>query len=101
MGRPAVGVSISLDKAIRDREWETLSEGTTDQDGRVGDLVSEGVNLMPGIYRLVFDSGNYYKQLGIASFYPYVTVVFEIRDTEHYHVPLLLNPHGYSTYRGS
>ena len=86
--------------------WEPVSTGVTDSDGRVKDLLpgfydTAGL-FAAGVYRLTFDVAAYYTQLGQECFYPDVSIVFRVNDpTEHYHVPLLLNPYGYSTYRGS
>lgn len=89
-GRPAAGLHITLET----RAGERLDAGETDADGRVGSL---GGELGPGDYVLRFDTGGY-----VAGFYPEVVVVFTIADPDqHYHVPLLLSPYGYSTYRGS
>lgn len=90
-GRPAARVGVVLET----REGHRLCEAVTDAEGRVADLAPGG--LTPGDYVLRFDSGAY-----VDGFYPEVVVVFTIgQDTEHYHVPLLLSPYGYSTYRGS
>jgi 5-hydroxyisourate hydrolase len=102
-GRPAVGVPVSLSRALQDHStWELLGEGATDADGRVTDLLAPG-SLIPGTYRLRFDTATYFAQAGIESFfYPWAEIVFHVQDVHpHYHVPLLLNPFGYSTYRGS
>ena len=99
-GRPAEGVTIILFQQ-QGENWRQVSLGTTNEDGRVADLVSKGVTMEPGIYKLKFETKAYFDKLGVVSFYPYVEITFSIIDTEHYHVPLLLNPFGYSTYRGS
>lgn len=94
-GRPASGVPVTLERA-GDAGWERVGQGTTDADGRVGDLL---VSSPPaGRYRLTFDTGSYLS----AGFYPEVSITFVVQEEEsHYHVPLLLSPFGYSTYRGS
>ncbi|GAB6985979.1 hydroxyisourate hydrolase [Nocardioides pyridinolyticus] len=89
-GRPAAGIAVRVEGA-----GVVLGEGVTDDDGRVGDL---GHGLEPGDYVVHFDTGSY---LGEGAFYPSVSVAFRIAADEHFHVPLLLNPFGYSTYRGS
>jgi 5-hydroxyisourate hydrolase len=107
-GRPAVGVPVSLSRSSQDHtSWELLAEGTTDADGRVADLLAPG-SVQPGIYRLRFDTATYFAQTGVESFfYPWAEIVFHVDPgpagsiSAHYHVPLLLNPFGYSTYRGS
>ena len=96
-GRPAAGVGVRLEHGGAE-----LAHGRTDADGRLRDLLPDGMPLQPGVYRLVFDTGAYFREAGVEAFYPHVSIDFEIRDAaQHYHVPLLLNPFGYSTYRGS
>jgi 5-hydroxyisourate hydrolase len=92
-GRPAAGVPVTLERAA-DAGWQPVGRGTTDADGRVSDLLPTPV--ADGRYRLTFDTGAYSR------FYPEVTVTFVVEGgADHYHVPLLLSPFGYSTYRGS
>ena len=100
-GKPAQGVKIVLEKLWTDGTWIELGKGETNEDGRLPGLLTEGKLLKPGVYRLVFDTASYFKKQGIKAFYPSVTIAFETFDQSHYHVPLLLNPYGYSTYRGS
>jgi 5-hydroxyisourate hydrolase len=98
-GRPAAGVPVALERAV-DSDWQPVGHGTTDGDGRVSDLQSSAPG--PGRYRLTFDTGAYFGAVGDTGFYPEVSVTFVVGDgEEHYHVPLLLSPFGYSTYRGS
>ncbi|SVD59927.1 uncharacterized protein METZ01_LOCUS412781 [marine metagenome] len=99
-GKPAEGIKIELQKRSG-TSWETLAEGITNSDGRIADLLEKDKALAPGIYRMHFHTSAYFQGLGIKSFYPEVSIVFETFDESHYHVPLLLNPFGYSTYRGS
>ena len=95
-GRPAAGVPVVLERLIDDR-WEAVGRGATDADGRARDLLTAAPE--GGPYRLVFDTGAYF---GPGGFYPEVLVTFLVEHgEEHYHVPLLLSPFGYSTYRGS
>ncbi len=94
-GLPAAGVGVVLE-AWEDNGWRPLATAVTDEDGRAPDLGE--ADLGAGVHRLVFATGEY---LGPAAFYPEVTVVIEVRDEQHLHVPLLLAPYGYSTYRGS
>ena len=101
-GRPAAGVQIRLERG-EDGGWVPASQGQTDGDGRLR-LAGDGRNTAfePGVYRITFATGAYFSARGTASFYPEVTITFEITDRdEHYHVPLLLSPYAYSTYRGS
>lgn len=101
-GRPAVGVPVALALSVGPNEWRSVGRGETDSDGRVGNLMPSGAALSPGIYRLVFDTGRYFEAQGIRAFYPYVMIAFQTAPGErHYHVPLLLGPFGYTTYRGS
>ena len=104
-GKPAAGVTVILfqqdpaDPVTAD--WRQIAIGTTNDDGRVPDLLQKDVVLEPGAFKLKFDIKPYFESQGLPCFYPYVEIVFNIADSEHYHVPLLLNPFGYSTYRGS
>ena len=103
LGRPAAGVKVRLErvKAIG-AQPEILGQGATDEDGRLRDLAPPGPALLPGTYRLTFDTGGYFEAQELEGFYPQVSIDFDVRDgLEHYHVPLLLAPYGYSTYRGS
>jgi len=101
-GRPAAGVPITLEAQDSAGAWRELSKGTTNSDGRVKDFLPAGTNLEPGLYRMTFHTADYFRTHAVRGFYPYVSVVFEIHSAgEHYHVPLLLSPFGYSTYRGS
>jgi 5-hydroxyisourate hydrolase len=101
-GQPAGGVSVHLELQGNDGDWHALGTGATDIDGRLRDLLPDDFNLQPGFYRLTFETVAYFEAQGLKSFYPHVVVVFLVEDTrQHYHVPLLLSPFGYSTYRGS
>jgi 5-hydroxyisourate hydrolase len=100
-GRPAEGVAVRLER-LGARSGEELARGATDADGRLRDLLPGSAPLEPGTYRLVFETEAYFDRKGVEHFYPEVGVVFTVRDgREHFHVPLLLSPFGYSTYRGS
>ena len=99
-GRPAAGVEVTCE-LLDGNDWRALTTGRTDDDGRVGDLVERG-DLTAGIHRLTFATGAWAAESGDTTFYPSVTVTFEVTaPDEHHHVPLLLSPFGYSTYRGS
>jgi 5-hydroxyisourate hydrolase len=99
-GRPAEGVPVVLDRKDGGT-FTRLKEAKTDADGRVKELIGEG-QLLAGTYRITFDTSTYFAKQGIDGFYPEASILFVIRDAEaHYHVPLLLSPFGYSTYRGS
>jgi 5-hydroxyisourate hydrolase len=97
-GRPAAGVAVVLYQNYRGT-WHELARSATDADGRAKDLGPE--QLAPGRYRLNFGTGDYYAGLATVTFFPEVDLVFDVTDAEHYHVPLLLSPFAYSTYRGS
>ncbi len=98
-GCPAADVAITLEVQT-DNGWQTLASASTDADGRV--LSGFGDQAPAGVYRLTFDTEGYYARQGLECFYPAVTIAFKLTDTTaHYHVPLLLNQWGYSTYRGS
>jgi 5-hydroxyisourate hydrolase len=96
LGLPAVGVAVRLESS----EGARLATGSTDRDGRIPDLLAS--SLAPGHYRLVFETGAYHAATGQTGFYPEVAITFAITDeSQHHHVPLLLAPFAYSTYRGS
>src|SRR6185369_14633795 len=100
-GVPARGVPVVLGRQT-ESGWEIIGKGETDDDGRLKDLLAPGAVLQTSNYRLTFDTGAYFAWQQIEGFYPQVTVAFIVRNTaQHYHVPLLLSPFGYSTYRGS
>lgn len=98
-GRPAAGIDVELAHRGSDG-WNTVATGTTNEDGRIGDLGPE--TLASGTYRVTFDTGAYFAQKQVATFYPEVSISFSVDTNEkHYHVPILLSPFAYSTYRGS
>lgn len=94
-GRPASDVGVRLESA----DGVEIAAGRTDADGRIRELGPD--DLAAGTYRLVFDTAGYFAATGQAAFYPEVVITFDADPTEHYHVPLLLAPYAYSTYRGS
>ena len=99
-GRPAAGVRVEL-QFRSGGDWKSIGAGLTDANGRCGSLMGEE-QLQPGAYRLLFDVGSYFRNLQAETFYSEIPIVFEIaRPEPHYHVPLLISPFGYSTYRGS
>lgn len=100
-GRPAAGVRVVMEASTTDG-WDRVGATTTDDDGRAPGLLDTDAAVEPGVYRLTFDTGAWFAERGVPCFHPHVTVAFEIADgDDHYHVPLLLSPFGYSTYRGS
>ncbi len=101
-GRPARGIAVTLQIARAPDRWTELARGTTGDDGRVEQFDPPLAPLETAVYRLRFATGAYFAALGVGAFYPEVSVVLQIDDPDqHYHVPLLLSPFGYSTYRGS
>lgn len=100
-GIPAAEVTIKLERYNNsDKTWKTIDEKITDKNGRIGNFLSyEKSNL--GIYKLTYLTAPYFKQQSLDSFYPFIEVVFEIKDEKHYHVPITLSAFGYSTYRGN
>ena len=100
LGRPASGIAVTIERK-EPAGHVSVGSGTTDADGRVKELVPEG-KLVRGVYRVHFDLAAYFASRAVESFYPEATIVFTVKDENaHYHVPLLLSPYGYSTYRGS
>lgn len=101
LGKPACEVNVFLNK-LNDQQWSEIAKGTTDSDGRITNLLSGNEKLDSGTYMLRFMTENYFLKSYKTNFYPWVDVVFNYESNgEHYHVPLLLSPYGYSTYRGS
>ena len=97
-GRPAAGTEVLLERFAAD--WERTGQRVTDDNGRIADLLPEGQSLEVGLYRITFRTAPYFGQQ--EAFYPEVTIQFHVDDpASHYHVPLLLSPYGYTTYRGS
>lgn len=98
-GRPARGVGVRLEaREGGGGDWTSIAEAVTDADGRVSRFGPEA--LAQGVYRVVFDTAGYFGDR--PTFYPEVVIVFELAAaSEHYHIPLLLSPFAYSTYRGS
>jgi 5-hydroxyisourate hydrolase len=98
IGKPAAGVPAELFFQSGDK-WTMIARSETNSDGRINEWLSKEPDA--GVYKIRFDVKKYFEKKSSASFYPYVEIVFEIRANEHYHIPLLLSPFGYSTYRGS
>jgi 5-hydroxyisourate hydrolase len=99
-GRPATGVPVTLRHRGSDGAWSVVGRAVTDDDGRVRELSESGLGA--GVYRLDFDTAHYFDNLGVTGFYPEVSVVFTLPDSsERLHVPLLLSPFGYATYKGT
>lgn len=100
-GRPASGIHVELE-SHDGHAWQRVGQGVTDSEGRLRSLAPEDVPLAGGVYRLTFDTAAYFGAQNTAAFYPRVLIEFTVAEGEsHYHVPLLLSPFGYSTYRGT
>ena len=101
LGKPAADVPVKLELRSEDGSWELRGQGVTDADGRLKDLLKD-VPLSIGTYRISFDTYTYFNRQNREHFYPEVSIVFVVRDhASHFHVPLLLSPFGFSSYRGS
>jgi 5-hydroxyisourate hydrolase len=101
LGRPAAGIRVQLEQREGD-EWRVVGSGETNGDGRVSNLLPDGAAIEPGDYRLTFETRKYFASSSTATLYPSISIVFEAAAGQsHYHVPLLLSPFGYTTYRGS
>jgi len=101
-GKPAAGVPVRLQRQNSSGNWSTVSSALTDEEGRCSELAPEGTSLAAGAYRLTFDTANYFAACGVDGLYPVVEILFRVRNGEkHFHIPLLLSPNGYTTYRGS
>lgn len=101
VGLPANDLTIRLQRKDSEGHWMTFCQGVTNADGRIGDLLPPGRPLHSGFYKMVFETAAYLQDHHLPVFYPLVEVQFQVSDERHYHIPLLLNPYGYSTYRGS
>jgi 5-hydroxyisourate hydrolase len=100
-GRPAAGVAVTLYRS-GDGGWILLGHGVTDADGRCRNLLASDAPLAAGRYRLSFETGAWFHADGLEAFHPHVDITFDVRESgQHYHVPLLISPFGYTTYRGS
>jgi 5-hydroxyisourate hydrolase/2-oxo-4-hydroxy-4-carboxy-5-ureidoimidazoline decarboxylase len=100
VGLPGKDISIRM-QVKQNGVWQTIAQGITNADGRIPDLLPQERLLKPDTYKMVFDTGSYFKRQNLKTFYPEVEIIFNTFDDAHYHVPLLVNPFGYSTYRGS
>lgn len=100
VGKPGKDITVRL-RTLSNDSWQTFAQGVTNDDGRLSDLLPPERILAPGTYKIVFETGLYFEAGKIKGFYPEVEIQFTVFDDKHYHVPLLINPFGYSTYRGS
>lgn len=100
-GLPSANVKVTLEAQQNDK-WTEISSSTTDDQGRINDLYPKDTTLQKGVYKVTFKTGDWFRQKNQRSFFPEVPVVFVIDGSlDHYHIPLLISPYGYSTYRGS
>jgi len=101
-GQPARGVAVRLERREISGNWIALASARTDADGRCGQLLPEGDPLRAGLYRLSFDAASYHHSQKVEGLYPVVEITFQVHEGEsQFHIPLLLSPFGYTTYRGS
>jgi 5-hydroxyisourate hydrolase len=101
-GFPGAGIPVVLERKTHSSGWQQIGQGMTDVGGRINDLLSPREAFLPGHYRLIYEIGPYFLIRDIECFFPQITISFVVKDPlQHFHVPLLLSPFGYSTYRGS
>jgi 5-hydroxyisourate hydrolase len=98
-GKPAWGIAIVLYEQIA-HEWFEIAKGMTNKEGKLTNLLQDDIELAMGIYKMAFDIKNYFNSDDIEAFYPVIEIIFEVKTIEHYHIPLIIGPFGYSTYRG-
>lgn len=99
-GIPADGVEAVLYQKSG-AGWKEIASGVTNSNGRISDLLPDSIELEDDIYKMKFETGKYFDKKGLDNFYPYVEIIFRISGGSHYHIPLLISPYGYTTYRGS
>lgn len=102
-GTPAKNVAVQLLKCVSNQptQWQLITQANTDDDGRISDWINPDEKLAIGTYKLIFELENYWQQQNQTVFYPTAEICFNLTDEQHYHIPLLLSPFAYSTYRGS
>jgi len=100
LGKPVYKMSIIL-KERKEKIWKPISVGVTNTDGRISDVLAPGYYLKPGSYKMIFMTKEYFDNSGQEGFYPQISIQFKVTDKSHYHIPLLLSPYGFTTYRGS
>lgn len=100
IGKPGKGIAVKLFEQ-KENAWQAIAESITNADGRIADLLPSEKLMAAGNYKIVFKTGDYFAANNVTGFYPEVEIQFTVFDESHYHVPLLINPFGYSTYRGS
>lgn len=101
LGKPGVGISVTL-SLLQDGQWQAVASGQTNEDGRIPGWLDDKEVLLAGTYQISFALEDYFHSKGQQVFYPKAEIIFNVANPEeHFHIPLLLNPYGYSTYRGS
>lgn len=101
-GKPGAGIEVILERKTHSAGWQKLAEGMTNADGRLNDLLPTTEAFLPGHYRLIFEIAPYFLMNDREGFFPQISIMFVVKDpVQHYHVPLLLSPYGFTTYRGS
>lgn len=101
-GKPASGMPVTLERKTQGDVWKVVAKGVTDDDGRIKNLLSSDDEVPLGVYRLTFETGHYFHIWQTECLFPQVMIAFIVKDNkQHFHIPLLLSPFGYSTYRGS
>lgn len=101
-GKPAANIQVRLQRKVQADQWQEISSTKTDEDGRCPQLLQPDQDLTSGTYRLIFETTDYFAARQLTSLYPFVEIAFTVREGEsHFHIPLLLSPNGYTTYRGS
>lgn len=102
LGKPASNMLLRLEREESSGKWRVLKTARTDHDGRCAQLLPDEADLSPGVYKLTFGTGDYYREQKTEALYPSVAVTFCVKKGQtHFHIPLLLSPNGYTTYRGS
>ncbi len=100
LGKTAPGISVTL-YHLTENNWAEIAVDVTNADGRINDLLPRQIELEHGTYKMRFETKFYFDERNLKTFYPFVEIVFAIDSNAHYHIPLLISPFGYSTYRGS
>ena len=100
-GLPSPGITVTLERHVG-QDWQPLAQGTTNEQGRIAELFPANKQFEAGEYRVVFKTGEYFEKTKHETFFPEIPVIFKVQQTDqHYYIPLLLSPYGFSTYRGS
>jgi 5-hydroxyisourate hydrolase len=101
-GKPAEHMPVKLERRGASGAWQVIAQSQTDADGRCAQLLPENMEFGPGVYRMIFDTASYQSAERVETLYPEIKITFQVREGDaHFHLPLLLSPHGYTTYRGT